>query len=85
VKLTTHLNLVPRSNNEWSYTSTPQYAFMAWCHMITYHSSLNINLKHVENVKLKAIFVYLKSDAGCVKKIPEMNNMDLPSFDFTSS
>jgi hypothetical protein len=22
---------VPRSKNEWSYTSTPQYVFMAWC------------------------------------------------------
>jgi hypothetical protein len=21
---------VPRSKNEWSYTSTPQYAFIAW-------------------------------------------------------
>jgi hypothetical protein len=31
VNLTTHLHLVPRSKNEWSYTSTPQYAFMAWC------------------------------------------------------
>jgi hypothetical protein len=31
VKLTTHLHLVPRSKNEWSYTSTPQYTFMAWC------------------------------------------------------
>jgi hypothetical protein len=31
VKLTTHLHLVPRSNNEWNYTSTPQYAFIAWC------------------------------------------------------
>jgi hypothetical protein len=30
VKLTTHLHLVPRSKNEWSYTSTPQYALMAW-------------------------------------------------------
>jgi hypothetical protein len=29
VKLTIHLHLVPRS--EWNYTSTPQYAFMAWC------------------------------------------------------
>jgi hypothetical protein len=29
--LTTHLRLVPRSKNAWSYTSTPQYAFMAWC------------------------------------------------------
>jgi hypothetical protein len=31
VKLTTHLHLVLRSKNELSYTSTPQYAFMAWC------------------------------------------------------
>jgi hypothetical protein len=31
VKLTTHLHLVPRSKNDWSYTSTPQYAFMVWC------------------------------------------------------
>jgi hypothetical protein len=30
VKLTTHLHLAPRSNNEWSYTSTPQYVFMVW-------------------------------------------------------
>jgi len=22
---------VPRSKNAWSYTSTPQYVFMAWC------------------------------------------------------
>jgi hypothetical protein len=25
-----HSHLVPRSKNEWSYTSTPQYVFMAW-------------------------------------------------------
>jgi hypothetical protein len=31
VKLTTHLHLVPRWKNEWSYTSTPQYAFRGWC------------------------------------------------------
>jgi hypothetical protein len=30
VKLTTHLLLVPTSNNAWRHTSTPQYAFMAW-------------------------------------------------------
>jgi hypothetical protein len=28
---TTHLHLVPRLKNTWGYTSTPQYAFMAWC------------------------------------------------------
>jgi hypothetical protein len=31
MKLTTHLHLVPRSKNEWSYISTPPYVFMAWC------------------------------------------------------
>jgi hypothetical protein len=30
-KLTTHLHPVPRSKNVWRYTSTPQYAFIAWC------------------------------------------------------
>jgi len=30
VYLTTYLHLVPRSKNEWSYNSTPPYAFMAW-------------------------------------------------------
>jgi len=27
----THLHIVPRLTNAWSYTSTPQYTFMAWC------------------------------------------------------
>jgi hypothetical protein len=26
-----HSPHVPRLQNEWSYTSTPQYVFMAWC------------------------------------------------------
>jgi hypothetical protein len=26
-----HLHLVLTSKNEWSYTSLPQYTFMAWC------------------------------------------------------
>jgi hypothetical protein len=29
-RLTTHFYPVPRSKNEWNYTSTPQYVFMAW-------------------------------------------------------
>jgi len=29
VKLTTHLHLMPRSKDEWSYTSIPQCTFMA--------------------------------------------------------
>jgi hypothetical protein len=31
VKLTTHLHLVPKSKNEWSYTSALQYASVTWC------------------------------------------------------
>jgi hypothetical protein len=31
LNLTTHLHLVPRSKNAWSYTSTPQYASMMSC------------------------------------------------------
>jgi hypothetical protein len=34
VKLTRNLHLVPRYKNAWNYTSTPQYAFMAWCSVI---------------------------------------------------
>jgi len=30
VKVTTHLHVVPKSKNACNYTSTPQYAFMAW-------------------------------------------------------
>jgi hypothetical protein len=41
-----HSHLVPTSKNEWSYTSTPQYAFMAWCsvkaqgQLYFYHSNI---------------------------------------------
>jgi hypothetical protein len=31
---------VPRSNNEWSYTFIPPYAFMEWC---------SVNKKHRDN------------------------------------
>jgi hypothetical protein len=26
-----HSHIVPRSKNEWNYTSIPRYAFKAWC------------------------------------------------------
>jgi hypothetical protein len=49
VKLTTHLHLLPRSKNAWRYTSTPQYAFMAWClvkHMdFTLPETLSLGVK----------------------------------------
>jgi hypothetical protein len=31
-------HLVPISKNAWSYTSTPQYAFMAWCSLKKLHT-----------------------------------------------
>jgi len=31
MNLTTHLHLSAEVKNAWSYTSTPQCAFMAWC------------------------------------------------------
>jgi hypothetical protein len=43
VKLTTRLHLVPRSKNEWSYTSSTQYAFMAWCLVKSTGTNLPIN------------------------------------------
>ena len=30
-RLNVYLHLLPRSRNAWSSTSTPQYAFIAWC------------------------------------------------------
>jgi hypothetical protein len=39
VKLTILLHLVPRSKNAWNYTSTPQYALMAWCSVNKKHRS----------------------------------------------
>jgi hypothetical protein len=62
VKLTTHLHLVPRSKNEWSYNSTPQYAFMVWCsvkaqgqlYLLPYQImeiGENLMKKHIDYVK----------------------------------
>jgi hypothetical protein len=43
MKLTTHLHLVPGSKNAWSYTSIPQYIFMAWC-LVKQRDSFTCNL-----------------------------------------
>jgi len=43
VKLTTHLHLVPRSKNEWSYISTPQYVFTVWC-LVKYRGNFTFTL-----------------------------------------
>jgi hypothetical protein len=39
-----HLHLVPRSKNEWSYTPTPQYAFIASCSVKMHRKNFPLSL-----------------------------------------
>jgi len=57
VKLTTHLRLAPRSKNTWSYTSLPQYAFMAWCSVKKHKDSFTFHPepKDAQNFKNRNI------------------------------
>jgi hypothetical protein len=51
---------VPRSKDEWSYTSTPQYAFMMWCSVKKRNRYKFIVALDVENMKkIKDKFVPL--------------------------
>jgi len=43
VKLTTHLHLLPKSKNAWSYTSIPQYVLIAWC-LVKHRDNFNFYL-----------------------------------------
>jgi hypothetical protein len=49
VKLTTRLHPVPRSENAWSYTSTPQYVFMAWC-LVKHRDNFTFTFIRLHNV-----------------------------------
>jgi hypothetical protein len=49
VKLTTRLHLVPKSKNAWSYTSTPQYAFMEWC-LVKHRDHFTFTLSMMNNL-----------------------------------
>jgi hypothetical protein len=40
---------MPRSKNEWSYTSTPQYAFMAW-YLVKLRGNFAFYLYHVGEI-----------------------------------
>jgi hypothetical protein len=51
VKLTTHLHLVSRSKNAWTYPPLPQYAFMAWC-LFKHRDNFTFYIYHI----LPAIF-----------------------------
>jgi len=57
VKLTTHLHLVPRSRNERIYTSTPQYAFVAWC-LVKHRDNFTFTFTFINNVLRKIIQSY---------------------------
>jgi hypothetical protein len=61
VKLTTHLHLVPRSKNEWRYTSTPQYAFMVWCSVKAQGETIFGTLVFFLNIPRKTTFYRSKS------------------------
>jgi hypothetical protein len=46
---------VPRSKNEWNSTSTPQYAFMAWCSV----------KKKAQGLYLKLLFhIFVRAPSG---------------------
>jgi hypothetical protein len=69
VKLTTHLHLVPRSKNEWSYTSTPHYAFMAWC--LVKHRN---NFTFIFYFIIKMIISGTRRGVGYIAGMGEMRN-----------
>jgi hypothetical protein len=70
VKLTTHLQLVPRSKNEWNYTPTPQYSSMAWCSV---KAQGQLHLLH-----LLAYFIrYINSRQVFVSKYTELKTLVL--------
>jgi hypothetical protein len=54
------LHLVPRSKNEWRYTSTPQYAFMAWCSVKKAQGQLYFTL-HLPLLLLLLLLLLLKN------------------------
>jgi hypothetical protein len=69
VKLTTHLHLVPRSKNEWSYTSTPQYTFMAWCsvkHRDNFTFTFTFTFRLIE-----VVFFCYGTSTQCIRSKPQ--------------
>jgi hypothetical protein len=52
MKLTTHLNLVPRSKMHGAISPLPQYAFMAWCSVKSIGTTLMLNIGIKYNLKM---------------------------------
>jgi len=72
MNLTTHLHLSAEVKNAWSYTSTPQCAFMPWClvkhrgNFTLYYISylyFPVGVKHALNCTLGMIFQSMRSYA----------------------
>jgi hypothetical protein len=67
VKLITHLHLVPRSKNAWSYSSTPQYAFIAW--FLVKHRDNFTSSYTRKNRVLRRIFGPKREEDGSWRKL----------------
>jgi hypothetical protein len=59
VKLTTHLHLVPRSKHAWSYTSTPQYSFVAWCSVKKHRDTFTFYLSMCTPINVTRTRLYI--------------------------
>jgi hypothetical protein len=65
VKLTTHLPLVPRSKDEWSYISTPRYVFTALCSAKSTGTTFTIIIIIIIIIILIIIIITLQVIVAC--------------------
>jgi hypothetical protein len=69
VKLNIHLHLAPRSKNEWSYTSIPQYVFTAW-YLVKHRDDFTFTTPE-KNQDMQAYFSFPHLPIqGNIKKFP---------------
>jgi len=59
-RLNTYLHLVPRSRNPWSSTSTPPYAFIAWCSIKCFtFTSILLRLTNFMRFQVKRVKIWV--------------------------
>jgi hypothetical protein len=71
---TAQLRLVPRSKNELSYTSAPQYTFMAWCldkHMDTFTFTFIVSFGLFQNI-IRGLLMFAPPSNAEVKECVEL-------------
>jgi hypothetical protein len=76
MKLTTHLHLVAISKNAWSYTSTPQYVFMAWC-LVKHKDNFTLYLDSHSFVIFPSLFMQATNFLSSLFRL--MNHNQIPS------